>query len=191
MNIPQIRRRVDRLLATYQHSKKRVKEEKAELVHCRKLVQDITHAQQLLQEVAETIQQQAHTQISAVVTRCLKTVFGEDGYEFKIDFKKARGKTEAYLLFVREGMEIDPTEASGGGVLDVASFALRLACLLLAAPKKRTLLVLDEPFKMLSKEYRLVIRELLMTLSKEFAIQMVIVTHSEELICGQVIEVGE
>ena len=189
MNLPQVRRKVDQLLASYQHAKRKVKEEKAELVRCRKHVESVVQAQQLLQEVAETIQQSAHHQIAAVVSKCLETVFGENAYQFKINFRKARGKTEAELLFVRDGMEIDPVDASGGGIVDVASFALRFACLLLASPRKRRLILADEPFKHLSHQYRPRVRELLMTLANEFNMQIVFVTHSRELVCGKVIEI--
>ncbi len=190
MNLPQIRRKVDQLLASHQHAKRKVREEKAELIRSREKVKTLTEAQGIVQEVAESVQSEAHRQIAHVVTRCLQTVFGEaEAYEFKIVFKKARGKTEAELLFVREGMEIDPIDASGGGVVDLASFALRLACLLLAVPRKRRLLVLDEPFRHLSSQYRPRVRELLLTLAKEFEIQIVFVTHSRELISGKVIEI--
>ncbi len=161
-----------------------------ELVRCQKHAQNVLEAQGLIQQVAEEIQSLAHQQIARVVTRCLQTVFGEDAYTFKIAFSKKRGKTEAQLLFVRDGMEIEPVDAAGGGVIDLASFSLRLACLMLAVPRKRRLLVLDEPFRHLSSQYRPKVRELLLTISKEFEIQILFITHSRELVCGKVIEVG-
>ncbi len=144
-----------------------------------------------MQEVAATIQASAHAQISKVVTRCLKAVFGEEAYEFKIDFKQARGKTEARLLFIREGQEIDPIDAAGGGVLDVASLALRLSCLMLARPRRRKLLCLDEPCKYLSTDYRPAVRKLILILAKETGIQFILVTHSEALKMGTIIEIGD
>ena len=52
-------------------------------------------AQALVQTVAEAVQRKAHEQVASVVSRCLEAVFGTSAYEFKIDFQKARGKTEA------------------------------------------------------------------------------------------------
>jgi hypothetical protein len=144
-------------------------------------------AQGILQAIAEGVQQKAHEQIASVVTRCLEAVFQEDAYEFRIEFRQSRGKTEAKLLFVRDGNEIDPIDASGGGVVDVASFALRLSCLILSRPACRRLLVLDEPMKMLSRNYQPCIREMLEVLSKEFSTQIVLVTHSDILKCGKII----
>jgi DNA repair exonuclease SbcCD ATPase subunit len=149
----------------------------------------VEEAQQFVQVVAQTIQQQAHADISAIVTKCLKAVFGEEAYEFKIDFQRKRNKTEAKLLFVREGYEIDPIDAAGGGVVDVASFALRVACLVLARPKRRRLLCLDEPFRFVSKEYIPAVAKMLKTLAKDLGIQVVMVTHNQNLQVGKVVEV--
>ncbi len=85
---------------------------------------------------------------------------------------------------------MDPTASVGGGVVDVASFALRLACLLLASPKRRRLLCLDEPFKHLSENYRPAVRELIEVLAREMDVQFIIVTHSNELKIGKVIELS-
>lgn len=180
---------VARFLAKYEHACSKVKDEKAALKISEELVETLTQAQQLVQRVAKTTQELCHKQIAMVVTRCLQTVFGEeDAYQFKINFSEKRGKTEAELVFVRDEHEIDPTEASGGGVIDVASFALRLACLLLAQPKRRRFLALDESFKHLSSDYRPVVREMLEVLAKEKEVQFLLITHSEELTCGKVIE---
>ncbi len=117
-------------------------------------------------------------------------MFEEEAYEFQIRFEEKRGKTEAALLFVRDGLEVAPLESSGGGVVDVAAFALRLAALLLARPLKRRLLVLDEPFRFVSAEYRPKIRSMIEQLAEEFEVQFIIVTHIQDLVMGRVVEVG-
>lgn len=146
--------------------------------------------QKILQSLAATVQQQAHRRIASVVTRCLEAVFGEDAYEFKINFEEKRGKTEARLLFCRDGMELEPLEGSGGGAVDVAAFALRLACLVLQRPACRRLLVLDEPFRFVSKSYRPRLKSLLLALANEFNVQFIMVTHIPDLMTGKVVEVG-
>ncbi len=148
---------------------------------------DALEAQKVLQIVAQSVQQQAHDKIAGVVSQCLESVFDEP-YEFKILFEQKRGRTEAKLVFSRNGNECDPLTASGGGPVDVASFALRLSCLLLTRPATRRVLILDEPFKFLSENYRERIRVMLETLSKEMKVQIIMVTHLDELRCGKVIE---
>jgi len=90
---------------------------------------------------------------------------------------------------VRNGNEIQNVlDSDSGGVIDVASFALRLACIILRKPKLRKLLVLDEPFKFLSMEFRSMIREMLEKLAEDFGIQIIMVTHIPDLECGKIIQ---
>jgi len=146
-------------------------------------------ARRIIQAVAQSIQQSVHGKIASVVSRCLSSVFDEP-YEFKINFVQKRGRTEAELVFIRNGIEVDPMTASGGGVIDVASFALRLACLMLTRPAPRKVIVLDEPFKFLSEEYRGRVREMLLELSESMEIQFIMVTHLRELSCGKSVRIG-
>jgi DNA repair exonuclease SbcCD ATPase subunit len=143
-------------------------------------------ARGILQAVAQSVQQTVHDKVAGVVSTCLSAVFDEP-YEFHINFVQKRGRTEAELVFVRDGVEVDPMTASGGGVVDVVSFALRLACLMLTRPAPRKLIVLDEPFKFVSAEYRDRIREMLLGLAGQMGVQFIMVTHVRELECGKVI----
>lgn len=147
-------------------------------------------AQKITQMVAETIQQEAHNQIAGVVSQCLSSVF-DDPYEFKIKFERARGKTEAHLIFVRDGEEINPIDSSGGGVVDVAAFALRISCLMLTRPPRRRVVVLDEPFRFVSQKYRGGVRTMLTELSKDLNIQFIMITHIKELAIGKVIDIND
>jgi len=147
-------------------------------------------AQRIVQQVAQEIQQQAHKRIAGVVSRCLETVFaGDDIYGFKIRFDRKRGRTEAALILTKNGNEVeDPLNADSGGVVDVAAFALRTACIVLSKPKLRRFLSLDEPFKFVSEEFRDNVRMLLEGLAKDFKFQYVMVTHEKAYQIGKVIE---
>lgn len=182
------RRKLDRLLAQHDQAAAQVHRERQALKEAKGRVKTLLQAQQIVQVVAESVQKSAHAQIASVVTRCLQAVFGEEAYVFKIHFERKRGKTEARLVFERDGQDRDPLDATGGGVVDVAAFALRLACLVLTRPQRRQLLCLDEPFRHLSREYRPAVRELLQVLAKEMHVQFVIVTHAPDLACGKVVE---
>lgn len=188
MGIETHRKRLNRLLADYAHARRTAKEEADSLRTAQEALEAALQAQKLLQAAAETVQASAHKQIASVVTRCLQAVFGEEAYEFAIRFTQKRGKTEAELLFRRGELELEPTSASGGGVVDVAAFALRLAALMLGYPRRRRLLCLDEPFKFVSRDYRPAVRQLIETLAREMEVQFVIVTHDPELQVGTVIE---
>lgn len=165
-----------------------MKRELAGLKKAKADVKTALEAQQILQAVAQAVQNRAHEQVAKIVGRCLRTVFDRP-YEFFIDFRKKRGKTEAKLRFTLGGEDVDPVDEDGGGVLDVAAFALRLANLLMAVPKKRRLLVLDEPLKMLSRDHGPRVRELIEMLSRELRVQIVMVTHDPNLVAGKVVRI--
>jgi DNA repair exonuclease SbcCD ATPase subunit len=184
-------RKAERALADYRHAARSVKDEKKLLKEAKKELALTEQAQTVIQEVAHAVQQQVHERVASVVSRCLAAVF-DDPYDFKIDFLRKRGKTEAKLSFVSGDHEVDPRTACGGGILDVAAFALRLACLVMTRPKPRRLLVLDEPFRSLqpAEYYHPRVSELLESLADELKVQFVIVSHEEELQIGKVIQVG-
>lgn len=187
--IPELRQTLNRERTRYEFALETVKKETHEKAHCEEQIEAILQAQAAIQEIATQIQQQAHRRIASVATRCLQTVFGEE-YELCIHFEQKRGKTEARIVFVKAGVEMDPLTASGGGVVDVAAFALRLSCLNLRRPPVRKLVIADEPFRHLSASYRPRVRALLEVLAEELEMQFVIVTHFDDMRMGEVIELG-
>ncbi len=188
-DLSKYRKKVDESLAMLKTAKEIVKREQRNYTKSETHLFNVEEAMGLLQIVAQQIQQRVHDQIAAVVSRCLEAVF-DDPYEFRLSFEQKRGRTEAKLSFIREGMEISPMDGSGGGVIDVASFALRLACLMLTRPPGRRLVILDEPFKFVSEEYRERVKVMLEELADELGVQFVMVTHIDELQTGTVIEIG-
>jgi hypothetical protein len=179
-------------VGAYRHALATAAEERQALTAAEGRYAAALAAQRLAQAVAERVQQTAHAQIQAVVTRCLEAVF-DNKYEFSIKFARKRGRTEAALTLSLDGNELDdPTDQTSGGVIDVAAFALRLACLVLARPRRRRLLVLDEPFRFVhSTAYRVRVRKLLEALSTELDVQIVMATGMKELRAGKVIDLGE
>ena len=179
-------------LSLLRASRKRLKSLRSEHEDLTKELADIQTAQDIVHEIVKEIQNRVHQQISAVVTKCLALGMANhpDGpYEFKIKFVKQRNKTDAVLLFVRNGVEYDPKDSSGGGPLDIACFALRLACILSARPALRHLVVLDEPWKHVHLSLRETMAELLLELAKETKTQFIIVTHFSELEIGHVVKI--
>lgn len=188
MDLNQLNLLASKRSSEYEASKAILATSKAKLRKARGHYRNARKSQGIAQEVASMVQRQAHEKVAGVVTRCLQAVF-PDSYEFRILFERKNGKTHARLVFMREGKEIDPLSASGGGVVDVAAFALRLSCLVLSKPPLRKVLILDEPFRFVSQEYRANVKDLILSLSKEFGMQFIIVTHMQELEIGKVVRI--
>ena len=132
-----------------------------------------------VQDVAQKTQEQLVLHIQDVVNTALDTCF-PDEYVFNLVFEIKRNKTEARLVFMKNGFEIDPMEASGGGVVDVASFALRIAAWSLG--KTNNVICLDEPMKFLSRDLQPRAGEILQEISKKLGIQFIMVSHVADII---------
>ena len=176
---------VARAYDRYRNAKAVITDLAPQVVKAEKRHKAAMKARSLTQSFVQEVQDRTYGKIADVVTHCLQAVF-DDPYTFKIIVDKKRGKAEARLVFVRDGEEFDPVEEAGGGVLDVAAFALRIATI--STGKKQTVF-LDEPAKHLSKEYLPRFASLLETLSKTMNIQFILVTHSEDLACGKIVQI--
>ncbi len=183
--------RADRLTAELQLAKQTIKQETTALADANEGVNDLLEVQKVVTHIAQSIQRQVHGRISQIVTRCLGAVF-EDPYEFKIRFDRKRGKTEARMVLIRNGEELDdPLNEVGGGVVDVVSLALRLAHLLLSRPPRRRLVVLDEPFAAIrGPGNKKRTREMLLKLAEELDFQFILNTEIQAYQMGTVVEMG-
>ncbi len=118
-----------------------------------------------------------------MVTFALKSVF-QDNYQFKLEFgsRGQLGELE-FKLKTPENNEFRGLEhCSAGGSLDVISLALRFVLLSVLRPKVEGFVVLDEPTKHLSRNYRENEYFFYKSLSEKISRQLIIISHSSELI---------
>jgi DNA repair exonuclease SbcCD ATPase subunit len=140
-----------------------------------KSVRSHEKAKKIIQEVALKTQQQLSYNISGIASMALETVF-DTPYELHLEFVERRSKTECDIYFIRDKVKIDPF-SGGGGAIDVASFALRIALWSMQQPKTRPTLILDEPFKHLKGEVtNRKVLEMVNKISKKLNIQIIMVS---------------
>lgn len=146
---------------------------------------NLTTAEQarlIIQHVSQVTQTELEYHVSELVSLAMSAVFPEP-YKLKLVFKLLRGKSEASLQFERDGMVLeDPTMESGGGVVDVAAFALRVSLWSLAQPRSRATIVLDEPLRFLSRDLQPAASEMIKELSRRLNLQFLIITHEPNLL---------
>lgn len=170
-----LRGRREQLMSSHAQAKQRLEE----LDQYR---QDCEKAQAIIQFVAKQTQDQLEYRISELTSCALEAVFPKP-YRLRVRFEQKRGRTECALVFVSpSGEEVAPMDATGFGPVDVASFALRLTMLTIQKPKKRPLIILDEPFKFVSKDLLSRVAELLHELTEKMGIMFIIITHEDRLI---------
>lgn len=134
----------------------------------------------IAQKVCKETQAELEYKISEIVTLALETVF-EEPYEFKLEFDISRNKVVANMWLESDGERFDPTSDVGGGVVDITSFALRIALWNLNNINRNNTIILDEPFKFVDKDRQPKAAEMLKLLSEELGIQFIMTTHNKEL----------
>ena len=137
-------------------------------------------AREIIRMVGIETQRQLQYHISDITSLALEAVF-DDPYSLQVEFVQRRNKTECDLYFVRNEEQIDPISASGGGAVDVASFALRIASWSMQRPRTRNVIILDEPLRFLSVDLEERASQMIKELSKKLNIQFIIVTHENTL----------
>jgi len=135
-------------------------------------------AHAIIQEVALKTQQNLEFHFSKPVTTALKAV-NPNWPEFIAKITLRRGKTECDLLLKENDNEQEIMESCGGGVKDVASFALRIAYW--ALKKNRRTFVLDEPFRNVSPDLQEVTSDMIKMISEKLNIQIIMISHQEDI----------
>ena len=134
----QLQKSIDTLSDTIKHDKRSLHQHEKAL--------------EIVKYVGLNMQKQLEYHLSTQVSLAMEAIFDEP-YKLKVNFIEKRGKTEVELLFVKRDLEFPPIGSAGGGAIDIASLALRIAYWSMRQDTKvRPLLLLDEPFSRLKGE---------------------------------------
>lgn len=138
-------------------------------------------ARVIVQTVAETTQKRIEYHISSLVSTALAAVF-PNPYTFDLKFVQRRNKTEADLVFSKNGNATsDILNNGGGGVADIASLALRIA--LWSLRKTAPIFILDEPDKFIhSPIYQEKASQMIKELSSKLEFQTIIISDQSHII---------
>ena len=137
-------------------------------------------ARDLLVQVLLSTQGQVKMFVEEVVTLALSTIYGQN-YRFELEYEVRRNQAEATPWIVKDGERTSPRDEVGGGVLDVAALALRLALWAMAEPRTAGTFLLDEPSKFLSGDLQADFGRMLAELADLLGAQFIVVTHSPEV----------
>ena len=129
---------------------------------------------------ADERQAVVQTQIENIVTKGLRTIFGED-LALKMVNRQVGRRPELDFVLVStiggETLETSILDARGGGVAAVAGFLIQ-AVLVLLTPGLRPVVFLDEVFAQVSAEYEEPLADFIAELVQRSDLQVVLVTHS-------------
>ena len=179
MEYREIKDRLNKLTIKKLTDEELLNQRKQRLEEIRIETETLLKSQAVLQEVAKEVQSQLSLKIDSIVNMGLRALFGDE-YEFKLCYVSARGKTEVEFNLYQNGKLIDPMNQSGGGLVDLICFCLRVAVFTLT--KTDNVIVMDEGLKFLSKGFRNKAAELIHTLSERLGLQFIEVTHIQEMV---------
>ena len=178
MEFTEIKEKLNTLKVKKQSNEELLKSRKQRLEEIKTETEEVLKSISVCQSVATEVQKQLSVKIDTIVNLALATCFGDE-YTFKLNYVPARGKTEVEFLLLQNGKEIDPMNQNGGGLIDILCFALRVAVFNISHTDD--VMVFDEPFRFVSKGLREKVAEVVHTFSERLNIQIIEVTHVEEL----------
>lgn len=136
-------------------------------------------AREVIRQVGLKTQRQLSYNISEITTMALNAVL-DDPYDLELEFVERRNKTECDIWLTRRDRRTsaDPDDGFvGGGAIDIAAFALRVASWSMQRPRSRNVLILDEPFKHLKGEHiNRKMLEMLREVSRRLGVQIIMVS---------------
>ena len=141
-------------------------------------IDGLSKAREFFQFQADAVQKEVVDTISNLISMALADIF-PDPYECVIHTGIKRNATEASILFEKGGMLLEPKDAVGGGPIDVASFAGRVAFVHLSGDRRT--IIGDEPFKFVSRDLLDRCPEMLKTLTA-LGHQFILISHLPEVI---------
>ena len=141
---------------------------------------DLEEATLIVQKVSKDTQQTLFKTLNELVTDGLEVVFDSEGYSFELQAETKANGLQVNPVLLQDGHEYSLKADTGYGVTQVVSFLLRIA--LLSIKKNATkIILLDEPNKDISVEYKQKASELMATVANKMGIEILVVTHEESI----------
>lgn len=188
IKIEEYREIINNKVAQRQLLKKQYKQKNTLLLNDRKRLQILFKVQEAIQEVARQTQTEIKIHITDIVNLAIDSIpFEEKPDYFDMEFVIRRNQTECDLFYMQNGNKMNPILSSGGGLLDITSFALQIACWSLQFENKNNTIIFDEPFKNINdpeKKLNLMeyICEMVKKISDKLNIQFIIVGMNDTFI---------
>jgi len=179
--IEELQRRVDRLDGIYQGLKGQEKSLDAAILNLKSDIEILTKTSAVLKHLLDSMVKDEVNKIAGLITYGLKTVFDDQNLVFVPEISKKNEKISIELRTNRDGIE-GSFDSFGGSVAVIESFLLRILYIL--KKKKPRLLLLDETFAPVGKEYIANTYRLVNELSKKLGIDILLVTQHRDFYEG-------
>ena len=138
--------RYERLLERRDLLRNSISDNEAELKVVRKDLQRLNVLHRVFSSVIVSMRKTVIKELRTIITPVVKHVFVNEDFSFDILYKKV-GNNHRYTPIIRDGKKIRiPKYDSGGGIIPILDFTLRVAFLEFGSKLFEKVLFLDEPF---------------------------------------------
>ena len=188
-NLEELKKQKEQLKSKLDEISGRILDNKDNINNLELTLEDLKHdislykkSVEVLNLVQEVTKEKTKNSFERLVTYALRFIYSKD-YRFQLEFGRRGNLTELNFNIKSPEFEeyADPIDTEAGGILDILSLALRISLLELNRNNKG-FIVLDEPFKHLSKNHLAKAEEFLETINKKINRQIILITHQDELI---------
>lgn len=182
-----LRRQLDRADAIVDTERVRLAQAQALVVAQAQAVEAADVALHAVRSVRDLATARVQQRLTDLATEALRVVFDDPSLALVVRSVERRGVAEADIVLRRGGLETDPLDGNGGGMVADISAMLRLIMVrMLTRRGLAPLLLLDEPFAALSAGHREAMADTLEAVGESLGIQIVTVTHAPEMVRGVV-----
>lgn len=134
----------------------------------------------VVQKLTELARKDTLDKVANIVTTALQQI-KDPNLSFRINYKVEKGQAEFVIYNSKLKQEMGIMESSGGTLVDIVDFALRVSLMLKWQPQLSRVLILDESFKFVSVADRDKLASFIRELSEKLDLQIILVTHESEL----------
>jgi len=147
------------------------------------MIESLEMAKAYVIRIGDQARQEVKNFIEDTVTFAIQTVYGAE-YKFVAQFNyDKRDQFEVKWFIERNGIHLEPRKDTiSGGLTDVTAFSIRLVIHALEEPETAPILIMNEPFKNVSKKYIPLVSKMIKDISKMLKLQIIMCRHTDELI---------
>lgn len=180
VGLAQFQRKVDELYGRWRAADERAQAEEAAIPALEQTVNILTLSEAALSTLLGRVSEESLRSIESTVTYGLRVVFDDHPLTFRFRAGQARGGQVLEPVLAFEGVEQPILDAFGGGPAQLVAFLLRLlVCRRLGL---YPLILLDETFAMVSRQYVPNVAKLLAELAEQMGFTFVLVTHQPSFV---------
>lgn len=171
----------ERLLERRDLIRSSIKINTKEAIKLRKEIRKLNILHRIFSSIITSMREVVIQELRTVITPIVKHIFVTEDFSFDVKYQKV-GNHHRYTPVIMDGDRVRiPKYDSGGGLIPILDFALRVAFLEFGSQKFEKVLFLDEPFGWLGNlSYRTT--DIITKLSRKLGIQFIINTHDFSLL---------